>query len=665
MAANMFRHNIGPNGEVLEMRDLLGREVRGDPIVVNDTPLPISLSGEFLLFLNDNKLPNGRVNPLQNLRPEEVAMFGKPYREWAPAPFNNTRNPAESAANLFMFAFSGMEDLFDFSAILGGRFEGLSMVDYELGFNKQRAWGGLVPLSDRRLREKGLHQLDDSLPPKRFVYAIDHLEKTDVFLYFNIPERLGKMRKAYNRVYEHLAHFDQALASYYARRQEPRDPNSPGKAAELWAEFFFSRVEFMTTRAHQWYMSHANALHAQLVEMLRTQPPQAGDPRGGTRNQLEVLVQRRTKAELSLLIPLTGFKNPLAHWKRLSSPPIVNWTYHLNARGAFPIPAGTYPQDVGQRETVFTTRLQHLLQAQGNGSDDAIRRQTQAWAALDQVSSEMRGNMSVIPTPITEELWVTCLKARMTRSSDQQLVTYTHWGFVAYRLDYSHSHEEWSSFLAKFNSDVSAWAEAGNEEHVLGASSIKQSCKITWLDGRDHGIPENDIPAARRHFASLCETKSPLINSLLLAGDVFLVADRGAISSYLNPPSLPGQESIDTSDLKSHIVLVQGSNFNAEQAARDKEAPGYSGLVWVAGCALFEDVFPGLFMTLYEPKQLWNISACHPGGVYLGAPLAKYQWQLWKGFNELQFELIRVAMVELLDGSSLIGRQLRDARNGR
>ncbi|KAK4206314.1 hypothetical protein QBC37DRAFT_381219 [Rhypophila decipiens] len=644
MAGNLFRHNIGPNGEVLGMRDLLGQEVRGDPIVVHDPPLPISLSGEFLLFLNENKLPNGRVNPLPKLTPQEMAMFAKPYREWAPTPFNNTRNPAESAANLFMFAFSGMEDLFDFSAILSGRFEGLSMVDYELAFNKQRAWGGLVPLSDRRLKEKGMDQLDDSLPPKRFLYAIDHLEKTDVFLYFNIPERLGKMRKAYNRVYDHLAQFDQALASYYAQRQETRDPNFQGKAAQLWAEFFFSRVEFMTTRAHQWYMSHANALHAQLVEMLRTQPPQVGDPRGGTRNQLEMLVQRRSKAELSLLIPLTGFKNPLAHWKHLSAPPIVNWTYHLHARGALPIPAGTYPQDVAQRETVFANRLQHLIDTQGNSSDDAIRRQTQTWAALDQVSSEMRGNMSVIPTPITEELWITRLKARMARYSDQPLVTYTHWGFVAYRLDYSHSDEQWSSFLAKFNSDTSAWAGTGNEETVLGASSIKQSCKITWLDGREHGIPENDIPAARRHFTSLRESKSPLINSLLFPHDVFLLADRDAIDSYLNPPSLSGQDWIDTTDLKSHITLIQGAGFNAEQAARDKEAPGYSGLVWVAGCALFEDVFPGLFMTLYEPKQLWNISACHPGGVYLGAPLARYQSHLWAGFNDLRLDLVRAAL---------------------
>lgn len=605
-----------------------------------------------MVFLNENKLPNGRINPLPTLTLEEVVLMNQPYREWAPAPYNNTRVRSESAATQFMFSTTGLDDLLDFEAIFTGRHQGLSMIDYELYFNKQRAWGGLPPLSDRRWKEKGLDQPNTSGPPKNFLKAIDHLEKTNVFLAFNISEVLSKMRKAYNKLYDILDHFDTVLAAYHTQQGLGALPHTRGKAADLWAEFFFNRVEYITTRTHQWYITHANALHAQLMEELRTAPPRTQPPprRGNLidiiHRKLDMLGHQRRRAEYSILIPLTGFKNTLPHWRHLSSPPLVNWTEHINAGGSLPIPAGsgTYPQDPIQRETVLINRHSYLITElvnayyqesaiRGPGAgltremDVAVRRLL--WKALDQAASELRGT-PLIPSPIAEELWITNLRGFLTLP---ETARYTHWGWVAYRLDYSHSEEEWAAFLEKFTADVEKWFIEGN---MLGSESVKSSMKITWLDGREFNIPENNIPAARTHYKFLQESKSPLVDKFLLPS-AFLVADKNSVSSYLNPPVLPEQDYIDAADLLPHIVVAEGE-FDTTRAGTDPGAPGYEGYVHVAGEMLMEDVFPGLFMSLYQLKDLWNVAGSHPTGLYLGV-WAQYQKTFWGTFNKLRLKL--------------------------
>ena len=55
---------------------------------------------------------------------------------------------------------------------------------------KMRAWGGLVPLSDRRWREKRLGQCSANDPTgvPNLGKALDHLDKTSTaFMYFHIP----------------------------------------------------------------------------------------------------------------------------------------------------------------------------------------------------------------------------------------------------------------------------------------------------------------------------------------------------------------------------------------------------------------------------------------------------------------------------------------------
>jgi len=249
-----------------------------------------------------------------------------------------------------------------------------------------------------------------------------------------------------------------------------------------------------------------------------------------------------------------------------------------------------------------------------------------SWQALHQARDELRGSA---PIPITEELWITLLRAKLslTPYPSSQEVQPTEWGFLAYRLDYtSHTPDQWLTFQDLFKSDVTNWGSG-----VAGHEHIKSKCKITWLDGRDFNIPENDIPAARRHFKSLRDTKSPILAGLLTP-DAFLVADKHSVNSFLHPATSPDPEYLDAADLTPFITLSQSKEFDAADAALDKESPGYPGQVYVAGSVLFDDVWPALFMRLYEVKALWPIAAVHPGAVYVG-PYADYQVGLWGVLN--------------------------------
>lgn len=656
----MFRHNIGPDGRVRGMLNHLGQQANGDEILVSEflqpltaggtvtnmppdeIPLPISIGGNFMRFLNNNRLPNGRINPIPTLTPEEFRLLARPYNEWAPAPFNNNGNPHDSGINMFMMSLSGMADMLDFDMILSGRFEGLSFIDHEMHFNKMRAWGGLVPLSDRRWGGKGLDQSSTDDPPVSFLKAISHLEKTNVFMYFNLPEVQDKMRRTYNRAYDHLDQFDRILSAHYALQPphlRPHEFADRGKAAQLWTEFFFSHIQFMTARAHTWYTNHINKLHDNIIDEFKNAPPvipQMTPKQTITVQQLEIVVSHRAKADISLLISLAGFKNNLPHWRHLSSPArVVNQNNPYAPPGSLPIP-GTFPRDIIQRENVYSTRQTYLinerLAATGaanhltSNPEPAIRL---AWQTRDQTRDELRGGP---PTTIVEELWITRLRTilDLTPHPSSRQPPFTEWGFIAYRLDYtSHTAEQWFIFQELFKSDTTTWG-AG----VFGHEHIKSKCNVKWLDGRDYNIPENDIAAARRHFKSLHNAKSPILNGLLTP-DAFLVADKTSVNSFLCPPTLPGQDYIDACDLTPFITIAQSQPFDPAVAAQDKESPGYVGQLYVAGNVLFDDVWPALFMRLYDLKAMWPIAAVHPGGLYRG-PYAEYEKMLWSEFNHVR-----------------------------
>ncbi|KAM7185685.1 hypothetical protein V8F20_011709 [Naviculisporaceae sp. PSN 640] len=627
------------------------------------------LGKHFIAFVSGiNNLPNNRKSAIPPLTKEEFQLLLKPYSQWAPAPFNETITPLDSAFVLFMHStcFSGFPDLSDMESLISTPFEGLSFMEQEAHFNKMRAWAGLVPLSERRWKEKGLHQ-GDSIPggpPKNLMKAMDHLDKTmDTFLYWSMERTVDKLRTSYNKAYDHLVKFDNALAAYYAQTPSRRPGNEQRKAADHWAEYFFSHIQFMTDRAHTWYTEKVTALQDHIVQEISSKPL----PKGGmilsteqeaALEKLKLTVGRRSSADINLLIPLTGFRNNLPHWQQYSSPPFVDWTRdYLNSKGSRPLPGPHFPEDIIMRGEVHKDRRAYLLRQKKAAipprisdsalwtSEDSMLILMSGQEANDQARYELRG---CPPAEITEELWITHLREileRPPRSSSSSAPTFTKWGWVAYRLDYSHTPEEWSRFLDAFNAEVlDGW-----DQGVKGASHVKSKAHIQWLDGRDFGIAENDLHAARAHFQSLKDSKSPLIQGLITPSDAFLVADEPSINSFLHPLPEFHPDPLDMQEDTKPIIRIAQAKYDPAtmedhtKKIYNKEAPGYTGELDVAGCVLMDDMWPSLFMSLHAGLySFWPIAAAHPGHIYLG-PYANYQEKTWG--------LLKKMMGEATEGS--------------
>lgn len=499
----------------LPLVNQMGQRQTGREILVKEVPISTAMGGRFLEFLLSNTLPNGQQTSLPTLSSDEIAKLSAPYNDWAPPPFNNNENRAEAGAIRFIFTFSGLEDMFDFEAMLSGRFEGMNFLDNDLHFGKTRVWDGFVPLSDRRWREKGLDE------PENVDKACQHLfSAIDSFTYFaGLPVTQRRMRNAYNKAYDHLAHFDRVLEAHYRQSaNQSREGGGPiPKTAHLWTEFFFTHVMFATERVHAWISEHVKALIDPLLEQIRHSSPLPGsEGRTHSPEQMAMLDKMRllnelwSRADIGIFVSLQGFKNELPQWRHLSSPPITNWGEY-NPKNSL---SGLYPEDFKVRSNVYSKRMkwvvrEHIVQDMMDHHDALMSGQVQPCSAeavhklcVNQIEAyaeareELRGSERM---PIRRELWVTYLKHQLEpvpHLDPGQLavpLVHTKWGYVGYRIFYQHSADEWSAFAEAFKNDAVRWGEG-----VQGVADIKSKARIKWIDGQTVGIAEGDVESARR-----------------------------------------------------------------------------------------------------------------------------------------------------------------------
>ena len=497
------------------MLNHLDRRLEGREILIQDlTPIPAAIGGRFLEFLSLKTLPNGRQTTLPTLNQNEIRKIWTPYREWAPPPFNHNQNSAEVASFPFLLTFSGIDGILDLETILSGGLELMQFIYSDLHFGKTRVWDGLVPISDRRWREKGLYD------PENVVKACQQLSlAVETFGYFSDePKVQQKIRNLYNKAYDHLARFDLALEAYYRQSaSQPREGGGPiPKTAHLWTEFFFTHVVFVTERVHAWVSDHVKVLNGHLLEQIRHSSPLPGsEGRTVSPEQMEMLDkfwlvnQLWFLADIAIFVPLQGFRNELPQWRHLSSPPTTNWEAY-NPRTSL---SGLYPQDYKVRRNAYGNRMKWLVRDliiqewMDRGAEEPV--QTQRWSAervhmlvTSQVNAyaeareELRGSERM---PIHRELWVTNLKLRLedvpnrTPGLAAPPPIHTKWGYVGYRIFYQHSADQWSAFAEAFKNDVVNWGDG-----VLGAADIKSKARIRWIDGRTVGIAEGDVEGARR-----------------------------------------------------------------------------------------------------------------------------------------------------------------------
>jgi len=144
--------------------------------------------------------------------------------------------------------------------------------------------------------------------------------------------------------------------------------------------------------------------------------------------------------------------------------------------------------------------------------------------------AEIRSALRGPPAPPAEEQWISILKGRMEFYLANGRDPKTHkWGFVCYRLTYNQTDAEWANFMAKFRADMDP---PGRGEWIQGFDGIADRAGIEMYDGRDLGIAEGDVEAAKRHFK---ETYTMLPTLDRLWAQDFLVIDAQSYSSYANP----------------------------------------------------------------------------------------------------------------------------------
>ncbi|KAK1585072.1 uncharacterized protein LY79DRAFT_559652 [Colletotrichum navitas] len=580
--------------------------------------MPVNLMIGFgLSLMGDRTLFSGK--PPTQPRPfeyDEDNLFARPYNEWAPPPFNDCPIRSASAMNLIMVAVSGMTDLLALVTSTS------TECDRDLHHIKTRLLHGLPPMSPARWRMKGLHE------PTNVQRACQHLcTVVDAFEYLNLPHTQSRMRKACNGTWKECDKFSRALSAY--RQQRGRGPVSVTAA---WEEYMVDYLETIAARAHAWVIGRVDELLEALLLQLRST---TGGANGQTSpgqiidsiHELNIIM---TEADARIMLPLFRYtlKTLTSAAPRLRD----DWGGY---RGAEPMTE--YPYDMLTRVQVYSMRLKFLNKAAGtrmiidgqrNGipfsyTQDPERCSRLMFRELARARRELRG-----PAPETgDEPWITSLKNTLRMSIRPRVRV---WGFVGYRVSYAHSDEEWKEFLRRVEDDVMAWGQG-----VDGAADVKPTCRLMWIDGREHGIPEDDIEAARRHYKTY--SKSPACEDLLTARQVFLAADEASVDSYLEPVQGTTEPVIPRGDLGSFLLAVQPASAretgNGRRGRRGRGAGAsgdeFDGTLRVLGSILFDDLWAAIFDGAFNLEDLSKMAEIHPRHVYAGpsVPMERQGWR--------------------------------------
>lgn len=353
----------------------------------------------------------------------------------------------------------------------------LCLVGRNIQSLKSRLWEGIIPLSEQSWQEKGLDQ------PQNFEVACQHLSAViAVFEYLNTRQVRLFLRGTFNYIYDVWALLDTVLNERRAEKNQPRI-----SVAALWTMYIKAYFEMMTERAHRWVILHAISLRAPLLRTLSEhRRSQEGDGSPDSlqwqiTDSLQVVAEIISSADFTIMIPMNDYKGyPL---------PRRNDSTSLHAPDL-----GTRAKAYHQRLRLLTRenmvngivgRASHSHSHSGESYCESGRYQIEAQNTLRR---EIRGAPI---EPVPREPWIVSCASRMESGTNTE--TEKKYGLAVYRLTYGQPESEWTAFVDKVEAHVSDWGKG-----QTGSSIIKEQLKLHWLDGKDLGIPEGDIEAAKR-----------------------------------------------------------------------------------------------------------------------------------------------------------------------
>lgn len=425
-----------------------------------DKPFPPQTLYQFFDFAFEGKLPAGRRTSLPLITEDEVSLLVVPYSMWAPEPYNQLPS-------------SVMESVL---AVINDK--GLQAVwPRKAHALKSRLWGGMTPMSGNRWQEK---RLDD---PKNNRQAVEFMvQLLLVFTLLGNETVQTNIRKGFNMISAEMAKFQSAINALRAERNA-----TPLNMTGLWVEFIESVFAVMTTRTHSWIIARCD----ELQRRCRAEYEATADDGSSAAfaagkffiNITQDLGKVVSRADFSIAMPMDGFDDYQAPDSNMPASMEDRETLYYALVDSMPwasikklVDASTGGEP-GSGEYGFRNR-QACLEVYNEGRE-----------ARQQIRVQIRGK----PSSVGEEHWISILKSRTDWALRHGSSSSQDWGFVAYRLSYKESQEEWEQFLTKLNADFKR-----SGEWIDGWDDIRNAAKLQWLDGKELGIPENDVAAAKR-----------------------------------------------------------------------------------------------------------------------------------------------------------------------
>lgn len=448
-----------------------------------------------------------------------------------------------------------------------------------------------MPISEQRWKEKGLDRWEN------FDVACQYLTGVlTVFEYFSHPITRKNLVDTFNLIWEHWTELDVAMGEKAV------------KLAEHWAEYMSARYEMITSRAHDWVISHVETLRRPLLEALsRHRSVDINSEQMTLADRIHMLGEITAVADYTIMLPMHGYRGcevPVRHPSRVSLEQRLK-TYH-------------------QRVKQVSHGLEYFVII--TEGDSNLHR-----TCLNQIEGQNRARRETRGEPLEPlpgEPWMenNLLKLREPRDNVRG------YELVIYRLAHQQTDEEWASFTKKLESHIASFDN----------NDLKQHLKLHWLDGADLGIPDGDIQAARTSFN---ETDwHSLTEDIQIEHKVFLAIDDTSVASYMGNTYSAATDLVNAGDFTGFVLAVDARYDPKEGSSRPEESPGYHGQMRILGSLVWADLYAQHAAQNATLEDLWPLAIHHPSQVYVG-PIVPLQVLAWKVQNGIRNAMSR-EMVE-------------------
>lgn len=533
-------------------------------------------------------LPSGEKKDVPKFEQAELELLNRPYRDWS------TIGYAESVIDRVMIRVGSYQDN-----------KRLTLCPKRVETLKCRLFSGLAPMSGERWRQK---HLDD---PVNYELAEEFFDEIRlVFQYLNSNGVCNDLRDTFNLIHAEFSEFETAATAHLGR------PASP--YAKLWTEFIRNWYTVMTTRTHSWIQARTNELLEKAKANLDAVRPgttkEAGIANTIFMMQSQTLNMALGRADWSIYLEMDGYAGC-----DMPNEPVLTYKERETA----------YETRVGQSGVWENTKsISRSPEDQDSGfwnRDIVLGAHNESTVARAKVREELRG----VPKPLGPEPWIQRLLTLESEASSADDAP-PKYGFVAYRLFYGPSTDEWNVFVERLNDDLKNWGE-----WIDSSERIKDRLSLHFIDGRDVGIAESDVKAATEHFNQF--KNSPEFPNGMESNN-FVVVDSWSYASYKTPPQ-PATEYPPFGDNGGFVLMVEATFDPNDPEAHLDEAPGYKGQLRVLGNLLWSDVYS---QTMYGSDCIQSLSPLallHPSRVYTGT-VVESQLRSWE-----QGRALRAAML--------------------